>query len=49
MARYLFDNVMDSTFKSSKRIEDFGNDMDARLSWHRSHRIVAQGDTTRAG
>ncbi len=40
---------MDSTSKSSKRIEDFGNDMDAWLSWHRSHRIVAQGDTTRAG
>lgn len=35
---------MDSKFKSSKRIEDFGNDMDAWLSWHRSHRIIAQMD-----
>jgi len=33
---------MDSTSKSSKRIEDFGDDMAAWLSWHRSHRIVAQ-------
>ena len=39
---------MDSKFKSSKRIEDFGDDMDAWLSWHRSHRIVAQMDEPQA-
>lgn len=35
---------MDSKFKASKRIEDFNNDMNAWLSWHRSHRLVAQMD-----
>lgn len=39
---------MDSKSKSSKRIEDFGDDMDAWLSWHRSNCIIAQMDEPQA-